>query len=194
MAASMAPLPRGGPGGGGVVFRLDAAGTLTALHTFAGADGDTPHGGVTRSSDGGFIGTTTSGGSSYNGTVFTLDATGSLSASYSFTGANGPYPNAAPILASDGNVYGTTARAAPWGHRVQARSGRHAQDAVSLHRRCRWGEPPRRPDSRRRWQPLWYRIGRRRRQAGTVFKLNTGGTLTTLQASAARRRVSSSAG
>ena len=103
-------------GATGTVFRLDAAGTLTLLHLFTGAEGFRPHGGVIQSTDGSFYGTAISGGSANAGTIFKLGATGSLSAVHSFTGGgDGAYPDSAPIQASDGNVYGTTVNGGGFG-------------------------------------------------------------------------------
>ena len=49
--------------GCGVVYKLDADGQETVLHTFTGgADGGTPNAGVIRDSDGNLYGTTVSGG------------------------------------------------------------------------------------------------------------------------------------
>src|SRR5437867_10336586 len=54
----------GGPAGGGTVFRMDAAGTLTTLHSFAcnSTEGCKPAARLIQASDGNFYGTTASGG------------------------------------------------------------------------------------------------------------------------------------
>jgi len=52
----------GGSVGCGVVFKLDATGTLTVLHTFEATDGAYPRGGVARDSAGSLYGTTYYGG------------------------------------------------------------------------------------------------------------------------------------
>jgi uncharacterized repeat protein (TIGR03803 family) len=63
----------GGASGGGTVFKLDAAGTLTTLHSFtSGSDGANPVAGVIQATDGSFYGTTLQGGASGGGTVFRL--------------------------------------------------------------------------------------------------------------------------
>src|SRR5438552_4823758 len=48
----------GGASGYGTVFRVDAAGTVTTLHSFAGSDGRNPVAGLIQASDGSFYGTT----------------------------------------------------------------------------------------------------------------------------------------
>jgi len=63
---------RGGTGCG-VVFKLDAAGQETVLHTFsAPPDGATPNGGVVLDSSGNLYGTTYQGGEQNAGVVFKL--------------------------------------------------------------------------------------------------------------------------
>ena len=100
---------QGGTGGFGTVFRLDTAGTLTTLHNFTGADGAAPRSGLIEATDGNFYGTTSSGGSLRNeGSVFKLDAAGTLTTLHSFTGLDGSMPIAALIQGKDGNFYGTT--------------------------------------------------------------------------------------
>jgi len=57
--------PYGGTDNLGTVYRLNASGTLTLLHSFAGypTDGDYPMGGLNRDVNGNFYGTTSEGGS-----------------------------------------------------------------------------------------------------------------------------------
>jgi uncharacterized repeat protein (TIGR03803 family) len=97
----------------GVVFRLDPSGKETVLYSFkGGTDGASPLGGLVRSPDGSFYGTTEDGGSaacnSGCGTVFKLDPHGHEIILHSFTGgADGAYPNAVLVRDSAGNLYGT---------------------------------------------------------------------------------------
>jgi uncharacterized repeat protein (TIGR03803 family) len=90
----------------GVVYKLDASGHQTVLHTFTGPDGGNPaFGSVTLDSAGNLYGTTYSGGS---GVVYKLDATGQETVLYSFGGGvDGGGPYAGVILDSAGNLYGT---------------------------------------------------------------------------------------
>ncbi|MGH9431120.1 MAG: choice-of-anchor tandem repeat GloVer-containing protein [Terriglobia bacterium] len=62
----------GGASGYGVVFRLDAAGKETVLHSFDFMDGSNPHAGLVRDAAGNLYGTTVSGGLSVSGVVFKL--------------------------------------------------------------------------------------------------------------------------
>ena len=66
----------GGDFGLGTVFSLDAAGTFTTLHDFAGDDGANPSAGVIQGLDGRLYGTTANGGAFGQGTVFVMNVTG----------------------------------------------------------------------------------------------------------------------
>jgi len=109
--------PRPTPTGWGTVFKLDASGKLTVLHTFSGgAGGADPLSGLVRDSAGNFYGTTSAGGSgncTYYpgggcGTVFKLSPGGTFTVLYNFTGgADGEYPVAGLVRDAKGNLYGT---------------------------------------------------------------------------------------
>ncbi len=96
----------------GTVFNIDAAGSLTTLHSFNGSpeEGANPVAGLVQGSDGNFYGTTALGGTHFRGTVFNIDATGSFTTLDSFTGSpsEGALPFAGLVQGSDGNFYGTT--------------------------------------------------------------------------------------
>src|SRR5438552_15679094 len=86
---------------------MDAAGTLTTLHSFTDSDGRYPVAELMQASDGRIYGTTYQGGASENGTVFRIDAAGRLTTLHSFTSSNGGHW-ASLMQASDGSFYGTT--------------------------------------------------------------------------------------
>ncbi|HEY3915536.1 MAG TPA: choice-of-anchor tandem repeat GloVer-containing protein [Verrucomicrobiae bacterium] len=94
----------------GTVFKITASGSLTSLHSFTGGnDGGFPVAGLVQGSDGNFYGTAEYGGNDF-GTVFKITPGGSLTPLYSFTGGNdGANPLAALVQGSDGNFYGTAA-------------------------------------------------------------------------------------
>jgi len=106
--------PYGGSANQGVVYKLDAAGLETVLHSFTGgADGAYPYAGVIRDAEGNLYGTASSGGicggTSNGGLVYKLDAAGHETVLYCFTvGADGTNPNSGVIRDSAGNLYGTT--------------------------------------------------------------------------------------
>jgi len=62
----------GGASGLGTVFKLDATGTETVLHSFTGPDGKSPYAGVVQDSAGNLYGTTYLGGAYGYGVVFKI--------------------------------------------------------------------------------------------------------------------------
>ncbi len=100
----------GGSSGDGTVFKVTTNGTLTTLFSFnGGSDGWNPSAALTLGNDGNFYGTTEAGGSSIvGGTVFKVTTNGTLTTLVSFAITNGETPNAALTLGPDGNFYGTT--------------------------------------------------------------------------------------
>lgn len=98
----------------GIVFSIDTSGHETVLHSFEGADGDTPAAGLINV-DGTLYGTTIKGGGVYAcgfivscGTVFSIDTSGNERVLHSFAGApDGAFPSA-DLLYSNGALIGTT--------------------------------------------------------------------------------------
>jgi uncharacterized repeat protein (TIGR03803 family) len=101
----------GYPLGHGTVFKVNATGVVSVLHSFAGgADGAYPYAALVRDVAGNLYGTTAKGGAFGLGTVFKVNASGGLSVLHSFTGgADGANPYTALTLDAAGNLYGTTA-------------------------------------------------------------------------------------
>lgn len=109
----------GGTGGGGTVFRMTLAGTLTTLYNFCSIgnckDGETPLAGLLQGPDGNLYGTTSYGGANYNscymsfgcGTAFKLTLSGTLTTLHSFSGSDGANPYAG-LVWMNGSLYGTT--------------------------------------------------------------------------------------
>jgi uncharacterized repeat protein (TIGR03803 family) len=80
---------QGGANGAGTVFKITAAGALTTLVSFDGADGSGPDAGLVQASNGDLYGTTAGGGASGGtnsnaGTVFKITPSGKLTTLYSF--------------------------------------------------------------------------------------------------------------
>jgi uncharacterized repeat protein (TIGR03803 family) len=94
----------------GTVFKLDATGAETILHSFVDwLDGRSPQAGLIRDAAGNLYGTTTAGGASNLGTVFKLDSTGTETVLYDFKGgADGSNPYAGLLPNAAGAFYGTT--------------------------------------------------------------------------------------
>jgi len=85
--------------------------TFTTLHNFDGTDGGSPEVGMIQATDGNFYGTTVSGGANGWGTIFKITPTGALTTLYSFCAQSGCADGTGPsgvVQATDGNFYGTT--------------------------------------------------------------------------------------
>lgn len=98
----------GGASSEGTVFKIDASGNETILHSFAGIDGAFPHAGLILDSAGNIYGTTASGGEFNSGTVFEIDTSGNETVLHSFDTADGAFPYAGLARDAAGNLYGTT--------------------------------------------------------------------------------------
>ena len=109
----------GGTSSWGTVFKLDASGVETVLHSFTnGVDGGLPLAPVIRDVQGNLYGTTVQGGFGY-GIVFRVDSTGVETVMYSFTGGSdggAPYPPVTRDAA--GNLYGMTYQGGAGGYGV----------------------------------------------------------------------------
>jgi uncharacterized repeat protein (TIGR03803 family) len=96
----------GGESGQGVVFKIDATGLYSVLHSFTGVDGGSqPFYGVIEDSAGTLYGTA-SGSPGNAGVVVKLDAKGLYAVLHRFTRES--YPSSGVIRDTAGNLYGTT--------------------------------------------------------------------------------------
>jgi uncharacterized repeat protein (TIGR03803 family) len=102
------------PDGGGTIFRMDASGNVTTLHTFKGPEGSWPES-LIQGRDGFFYGTATYGGGDGisslfpgNGTIFRMDAAGAVTVLYVFPySIGGGSSQPGPIVqGADGALYG----------------------------------------------------------------------------------------
>jgi uncharacterized repeat protein (TIGR03803 family) len=107
----------GGANGDGTVFKITPSGTLTTLYSFGGVDGSIPVSGLVQAIDGDFYGTTAFGGRSSRcedgcGTVFKITPKGAVTTLHSFCVragcTDGEVPMAALSQDADGNFYSTT--------------------------------------------------------------------------------------
>jgi uncharacterized repeat protein (TIGR03803 family) len=100
----------GGTAGLGTVFKVDATGAETVLHSFiGGTDGEVPNVGLIRDGAGNLYGTTQQGTSSNSGIAFKVTATGTETVLFTFSGsATGQFPRSGLIRDDAGNFYGTT--------------------------------------------------------------------------------------
>lgn len=96
----------------GNVFKIDASGNYHSIYDFHRVhDGRHPYAGLSRDSAGNLYGTTNRGGSKNVGIVFKIDPAGNETVLHDFTGGDdGAIPWGTVIRDSDGNLYGTTSR------------------------------------------------------------------------------------
>jgi uncharacterized repeat protein (TIGR03803 family) len=91
---------------------LAQAQSYKVLHSFTGADGQWPYGGVVKDKSGNLYGTTFTGGDGGSGVVFKIDGRRNYSVLYSFTGgADGGTPDEGVRVVGSGNtamLYGAT--------------------------------------------------------------------------------------
>lgn len=98
----------------GTIFQLPGSGnaSATAIHSFSGADGEHPNGGLVADAQGNLYGTTVAGGASNLGTVFELvkpavqGGTWTLTVLHSFAGPDGAHPAVGVSRGPDGSLYG----------------------------------------------------------------------------------------
>jgi uncharacterized repeat protein (TIGR03803 family) len=104
----------GGADNDGTVFKITPSGTLTTLHSFAGypTDGGNPDAGLVLATNGDLYGTTYEGEASDAGAVFKITPGGTLKILYSFCSqincTDGYFPYAGLVQATNGYFYGTT--------------------------------------------------------------------------------------
>ena len=178
----------GGTNYQGIVFRAPLSGGLTTLYNFvygSVSGGVDPYGGLVQGTNGSFYGTTYEGGTNGAGTLYKVTTSGVATFFHSFTdGTDGAFPEAGMTQGADHNFYGTaleggtyaygciyklspagvftnlyaftggTDGAFPYAGLIQGRDGGFYGTAVE-------GGP---------------------NEYGTVFRLATNGTLTTLAA------------
>ena len=182
--------------GEGVVFQVTPSGTLTVIYNFCSqtncTDGSLPVGALIQATDGNLYGTTAGGGANNRGTVFKITLGGSLTTLYSFCNqagcSDGSQPYAGLIQASDGNFYGTTRFGGTNGHGsvFSITSGGTLTTLYSFcpQSGCLDGEQPnaallQASDGNLYGTTLYDGAGANGGE-GTVFKITTGGALTTL--------------
>jgi uncharacterized repeat protein (TIGR03803 family) len=96
----------GGASGFGTVFVITPEGALTTLHSFGGDCSIYPYAGLVQATNGDFYGTTDGYPYSY-GSVYVITAGGQATTLYCFD-VNESHPDDALVQGSNGNFYGTT--------------------------------------------------------------------------------------
>jgi uncharacterized repeat protein (TIGR03803 family) len=161
--------------------------TYTTLANFDKTNGaNADHLTFVQGTNGNFFGTTTAGGTNGAGTVFEIDPGGSLTTLYNFSGGiDGNNPTGGLVLAVDGNFYGTTHYGGLYGagtvFKIAKGSGLTTLYSFCAVTNCADGSQPVSRLVQAKDGNLYGTTdvggvpG-----AGTVFKISTSGTLTTL--------------
>lgn len=120
----------GGAHGMGAIWRIDAAGAYSVVHSFSGGDGAYPAGAPAIDGSGVLYGTTQGiaawanqgSGAGGLGTVWKFDPrTGVLTTLHRFSGADGQNPTAGVVRDATGTLYGTTPYGGTYGKGVMFR-------------------------------------------------------------------------
>ena len=100
----------------GVVYKLDAAGNESVLHSFNGGDGANPQGTLIRDASGNLYGTSYTGGAQNFGAAFKISSTGHETLLHSFGASrvDGAYPEAGMIRTASGVLIGTNNSGGPF--------------------------------------------------------------------------------
>jgi uncharacterized repeat protein (TIGR03803 family) len=100
-------------GGDGTIFKMTAAGALTTLTSFNNTNGADPEAVLVQGVDGILYGTTAYGGRDDSGTLFKITTNGVFTVLITFHGANGAQPEAGLVQGVDSYLYGTTVANGP---------------------------------------------------------------------------------
>jgi uncharacterized repeat protein (TIGR03803 family) len=180
-------------GGFGTIFKITPSGTLTTLHSFCSqdycTDGAYSYSGLIEATNGNFYGTTTGYGANGYGTVFSITPTGTLTTLYNFCSQGGTSctdgEDARGLTqATDGTFYGATNLGGANGYGTVFRITPTGA-LTTLHSFCSQGgcadgsyPSPVIQASDGNFYGISYSGGAY--GYGTIFKITSGGTLTTL--------------
>jgi uncharacterized repeat protein (TIGR03803 family) len=180
----------GGAFGYGTIFAINARGNESVRYNFMGqSDGCQPDTGLIADSKGNLYGVTSSPscGNGY-GNVYELDTAGTFTVLYVFDGIAGAQPNSRLTIDSQGNLYGTTSTGGANGQGTVFELSPGANGSWSAKAlysfcfaTCTDGDKPIGPLARDNAGNLYgVAYGGGTSGLGTVFKLDTSGTLTVL--------------
>jgi uncharacterized repeat protein (TIGR03803 family) len=185
----------GGVHDSGTVFKITLSGTLTTLYSFCSQsgcpDGATPYAGLVQATGGDFYGTTYEGGANRRGTVFKITPGGTLTTLYSFCSegeelcTDGSNPDTGLVEATNGDFYGTTYYGGVSGKgtvfRITALGTLKTLYSFCAKSGCTDGEHPSAGLVQAANDEFYGTTGIGGAHAdGTVFKITSSGTLTTL--------------
>lgn len=177
---------RGGAGNSGTIFRIDTAGAITVLHSFdywsTGASSGAP---LVEGRDRVLYGTTMAGGAHGQGVLFSVDMNGNLTVLHSFDErTTGSIPERGVIHGRDGYLYGTTVNGGAFDAGTLFRATTAGQVTVlrSFDPSREGGHPSARLIQGQDGALYGATTSGAAQGAGAVFRADTSGGLTILQA------------
>jgi uncharacterized repeat protein (TIGR03803 family) len=180
----------------GTVFKITPTGTLTNLYSFCSlsgcTDGELPYAGLVQATDGDFYATTFAGGTYGHGTVFKITQSGTVTTLYNFCPSGGFCSDgnqalAGLVQATNGNFYGTTLEGGadgPYGtvFKITTSGTLTTLHSFCSQSNCTDGEAPQQGNLIQATDGNLYGttfVGGTYNY-GTIFKISTSGSLTTL--------------
>ncbi|HEX3429710.1 MAG TPA: choice-of-anchor tandem repeat GloVer-containing protein [Rhizomicrobium sp.] len=106
----------GGPTGNGTIWKRAANGTYSILHSFTSDEGNFIRGRLVQDRKGNLYGTALFGGAYGYGTVFKYNTRGKLTVLHVFGSGEGQYPEHGVVRDTAGNLYGVTAFGGGYGN------------------------------------------------------------------------------
>ena len=100
--------PYGGTSFEGTLFKISPSGKETILHNFSGTDGEYPANGLLLANNLLYGSTNLGGNSTGNGVLFKMTLQGKFTVLHEFSGSDGALPIGQMIIDSSGNLYGAT--------------------------------------------------------------------------------------
>ena len=181
---------------GGTVFKITPSGALTTLYSFCTqsdcTDGAYPYGTLVQAADRQIYGTTTGGGTYNSGTVFKITPSGTLTTLYSFCAqsgcADGSNPHAGLVHGSGGFLYGTTTAGGTYNRgtvfKISPSGTLTTLHSFCARSQCADGADPNAPlvlaTDGNFYGTTEYGGAQGFDHGGTLFKITSSGTLTTL--------------
>lgn len=183
----------GGAYGAGTIFRISSSGELTTLYSFCAqtgcTDGSNPYASLVQGADGNFYGTTYTSGAYDAGTVFKITPGGALTRLYSFCGqtncTDGATPYSGLVQGTDRYFYGTTIGGGATGYgevfKITSQGALTTLYSFCAQTNCADGAAPY-SGLVQATDGFFYGTTEAEgaNLTGTIFKISSGGTLTTL--------------
>ena len=164
-----------------VAYSVTSKGVFKIVHTFTGPDGQNIYAGLVQGTDGNFYGCSAAGGTNSDGVIFKMTAAGKVTVLHNFDGTDGSGCSYALIQASDGDFYGTAGGGSAAVGVVFKITPGGTYTVIHNFNGTTDGSNPNSPLIQATDGNLYGVTGSQgTADFGTIYKVTTGGTLTTL--------------